>query len=208
MKLFRIVAIAALAMVSSVSAQAGFVLSNMGSNGLDAAYSSSSNITGTKIGGSGFTVGASDFFLNSINVATVGNGVITATIVDAVGNNPGTNVFTSATKSVIGGDQIVTFNFNDFQLQAGESYFVTLNSTLTNPAWYVKTSSPSVIPPGGLTFLASRYSEDNGVSWDSSLGVFQIAYNGSTVPPAVPEPALTSLLCLSGIALIRRRMKK
>ncbi|MBU6387791.1 MAG: PEP-CTERM sorting domain-containing protein [Planctomycetes bacterium] len=32
--------------------------------------------------------------------------------------------------------------------------------------------------------------------------------SGSPTPAAVPEPALTSLLCLSGIALIRRRMKK
>jgi hypothetical protein len=211
MKLFKILAIAALAIVSSVSAQAGVltnvVLSNMGGDGNTTTLSSSSDVTGLKLGGSGFMVGASDFYLAAINVGVFGGGDITASIVDANGANPGSTVFASRTQAVSASAQIVTFDFDDFQLTANQSYFVTLKGT-NGDSWYVKTSAPEVFAPGGLTFVSSRYTED-GSNWDPALGNFQIAYSGSTIPPAaVPEPALTSLLCLSGIALIRRRMKK
>ena len=202
MKLFKILAIAALAMVSSVSAQAGVVLSNLSS--LD----SSSDLTGSRLGGSGFTVGASDFYLSSIDVGVFGGGNITASIVNASGANPGATVFASRTQSVTNVAQFVTFDFDDYQLTANQSYFVTLKGT-NGDSWYVTADPPSVVAPGGIAFVSSRYTTNNGTSWSNALGHFQIAYSGSTVPPAaVPEPALTSLLCLSGIALIRRRMKK
>ena len=210
MKLFKILAIAAMAMVSSVSAQAGaltnVVLSNMGSDGITTALNTSSDITGARLAGSGFTVGASDFYLSKINVGVFGGGNISASIVNSNGGNPGATVFASRTLAVTGSAQIVTFDFNDFQLTANQSYFVSLKGT-NGDSWYIKGPQPSVIPPGGLTYTSSRYSTDNGSNWDDAVGNFQIAYSGSTVPP-VPEPALTSRLCLSGIALIRRRMKK
>lgn len=212
MKLFKILAIAAMAMVGSASAQAGaltnVVLSNMGSDGNTTVLSSSSDISGLFFGGSGFTVGASDFYLAAINVGVFGGGNITASIVNAIGGNPGSTVFATSTQAVTAVAQIVTFDFNDVQLTATQSYFVTLKGT-NGDSWYIKLPTPSVFAPGGLTFISSRYTENNGSSWDPALGNFLIAYSGSTVPPAaVPEPALTSLLCLSGIALIRRRMKK
>ena len=212
MKLFKILAIAAMAMVTSVSAQAGaltnVVLSNMGSDGNSTTLSSSSDVTGTRLGGSGFMVGASDFYLSKINVGVFGGGDITASIVNANGSNPGSTVFATSTQSVTAVAQIVTFDFGSLQLTANTNYFVTLKGT-NGDSWYLKAPAPSVFGPGGLTYISSRYTENNGSSWDNALGNFQIAYSGSTVPPAaVPEPALTSLLCLSGIALIRRRMKK
>lgn len=210
MKLFKILAIAAMAMVSSVSAQAGaltnVVLSNMGSDGNTTALDSSSDVTGSRVAGSGFTVGASDFYLSKINVGVFGGGDITASIVNANGSNPGTNVFSSRTLSVSGAAQIVTFDFGSLQLTANTNYFVTLKGT-NGDSWYLKAEAPDVFAPGGLSYVSSRYSTNNGTSFSAALGHFQIAYSGSTVPP-VPEPALTSLLCLSGIALIRRRMKK
>jgi hypothetical protein len=212
MKLFRIFAIAVLAMVSGASAQAGVltnvVLSNMGTDGNTTTLSSSSDITGVKQAGSGFTVGASDFYLAAINVGVFGGGNITASIVDANGANPGTTVFASRTKPVSAAAQIVTFDFDDFQLTANQSYFVTLKGT-SGDSWYLADNgAPTVIPPGGLTYVSSRYNS-TGSAWINALAPFQIAYSGSIVPPAaVPEPALTSLLCLGGVALIRRRMKK
>jgi len=210
MKLFKILAIAAMAMVSSVSAQAGaltnVVLSNLGSDGNSAVYNQSTNLTGARLSGSGFTVGASDFYLNAINVAVFGGGDITASIVNNNGGNPGSTVFATRTLTVTDVDQVATFNFNDFQLTANQSYFVTLKSTGTAAAWYGRGTVPAVFPPGGLTYVSSRFAP-NGTDWDANGLEFQIAYSGSTVNP-VPEPALTSLLCLSGIALIRRRMKK
>jgi len=210
MKLFKILAIAAMAMVSSVSAQAGaltnVVLSNLGSDGNSAVYNQSTNLTGDRLSGSGFAVGASDFYLNAINVAVFGGGDITASIVNNNGGNPGSTVFATRTLTVTDVDQVATFNFNDFQLTANQSYFVTLKSTGSSAAWYGRGSVPAVFPPGGLTYVSSRFAP-NGTDWDANGLEFQIAYSGSTVNP-VPEPALTSLLCLSGIALIRRRMKK
>ena len=210
MKLFKILAIAAMAMVSSVSAQAGaltnVVLSNLGSDGTSAVYNQSTDLTGARLSGSGFTVGASDFYLNAINVAVFGGGDITASIVNNNGGNPGSTVFATRTLTVTDVDQVATFNFNDFQLTANQSYFVTLKSTGSSAAWYGRGSVPAVFPPGGLTYVSSRFAP-NGTDWDANGLEFQIAYSGSTVNP-VPEPALTSLLCLSGIALIRRRMKK
>ena len=210
MKLFRILAIAAMAMVSSVSAQAGaltnVVLSNLGSDGTSADYNQSTNLTGARLSGSGFTVGASDFYLNAINVAVFGGGDITASIVNNNGGNPGSTVFATRTLAVTAADQVATFNFNDFQLTANQSYFVTLKSTGSAAAWYARDDVPVVLPPGGLTYVSSRFAS-NGTNWGNNGLAFEIAYSGSTVNP-VPEPALTSLLCLSGIALIRRRMKK
>jgi len=210
MKLFKILAIAAMAMVSSVSAQAGaltnVVLSNLGSDGNSAVYNQSTNLTGDRLSGSGFAVGASDFYLNAINVAVFGGGDITASIVNNNGGNPGSTVFATRTLTVTDVDQVATFNFNDFQLTANQSYFVTLKSTGTAAAWYGRGTVPAVFPPGGLTYVSSRFAS-NGTNWDDNGLAFEIAYSGSTVNP-VPEPALTSLLCLSGIALIRRRMKK
>ncbi|MCE2751694.1 MAG: hypothetical protein LW720_07360 [Pirellula sp.] len=211
MKLFKILAIAAMAMVSSVSAQAGaltnVVLSNLGSDGTSAVYNQSTDLTGARLSGSGFTVGASDFYLNAINVAVFGGGDITASIVNNNGGNPGATVFATRTLTgVTSAAQTVTFNFNDFQLTANQSYFVTLKSTGTAAAWYGRGTVPAVFPPGGLTYVSSRFAS-NGTNWDDNGLAFEIAYSGSTVNP-VPEPALTSLLCLSGIALIRRRMKK
>jgi len=197
-------------MVSSVSAQAGaltnVVLSNLGSDGNSAVYNQSTNLTGDRLSGSGFAVGASDFYLNAINVAVFGGGDITASIVNNNGGNPGSTVFATRTLTVTDLDQVATFNFNDFQLTANQSYFVTLKSTGTAAAWYGRGTVPAVFPPGGLTYVSSRFAS-NGTNWDDNGLAFEIAYSGSTVNP-VPEPALTSLLCLSGIALIRRRMKK
>jgi hypothetical protein len=212
MKLFRILAIAALAMVSSVSAQAGVltnvVLSNMGSDGNTTTLNFSGDISGTRLAGSGFTVGASDFYLAAINVGVFGNGDnITASIVNANGANPGSTVFASRSQAV-SGEMIVTFDFDDYQLTANQSYFITLKG-INGAAWYTKGTAPGVFAPGGLTYISSRFSTNDGATWSDPETNFQIAYSGSTVPPAaVPEPALTSLLCLSGIALIRRRMKK
>jgi|688.fasta_scaffold963536_2 hypothetical protein len=212
MKLFKILAIAVMAMVSSASAQAGVltdvVLSNMGSDGNTTSLNFSGDVSGTNLAGSGFTVGASDFYLAAINVGVFGGGAITASIVNANGANPGSTVFASRTQAVSAVAQIVTFNFNDYQLTANQSYFVTLKGT-NGDSWYTKSPAPGVFAPGGLTFISSRYSTNDGATWSDPETNFQIAYSGSTVPPAaVPEPALTSLLCLSGIALIRRRMKK
>jgi len=222
MKLFRIFAIAALAMVSSVSAQAGaitgVVLSNLGSDGdTHGALAGSWNINGSTSLAVGFTTGAADFKLNQFNAALFGvsSGTVSATITiyESSSGKPGAFVG-SATNPSIGTDDAHTFDFapaGGLTLTANKTYFAVATTTGTSSSWYFNGPAPTASAPGGVSYLNTIVTSDNGTSWSPVNPVFNafFAIAGTPVPPAaVPEPALTSLLCLSGIALIRRRMKK
>jgi len=207
MKLFRIFAIAALAMVSSVSAQAGIVLSNMGSLGNTASYDIVANVNSPRLGAMKFTVGNAAFKLDSVTLAIFGGVDSTVQIVNADGANPGSTVFASVTQTSSQSNTIDTFSFSNLILDPNTSYFVTLSGPSDSAvAWSTTFDAPIVYGAGGLTHNGGRYRNGAG-EWSNNN--YYIAYSGSEyTPPAVPEPALTSLLCLSGIALIRRRMKK
>jgi hypothetical protein len=222
MKLFRILAIAALAMVSSVSAQAGaitgVVLSNLGSDGdTHGPLAGSWNVNGTTSLALGFTTGAADFKLNQFNAALFGitSGTVSATmtIYESNSGKPGTFVG-SATIPSIGNDDAYTFDFapaGGLILTANKTYFAVATTTGTSSSWYFNGPAPTTFAPGGVSYLNTIVTSDSGSNWTQmspGLNAF-FAIAGTPVPPAaVPEPALTSLLCLSGIALIRRRMKK
>jgi hypothetical protein len=103
MKLFKILAVVVLAMVSSVSAEAGVVLSNLGPSGTDASLVSQTNTnqSSTARNFTGFTVGSSAQTLQSINVGlfqvsppdTVST---TLELYSSVGGLPGSLIATSA----------------------------------------------------------------------------------------------------------------
>ena len=215
MKLFKILAIAAMAMVSSASAQAGVVLSNaataVSSGGLD-------DNTGTNRNAVGFTttdsftvdyVRAAIFGVGGGNVVPIKMGIYN----DAAGA-PGSTLITESTVTNVGGGTpppFSTFTFSDNStrtLSAG-TYWVIITQNSADTAWYkpVGTGAPTDpnLPLSGVTYVSSLYNEGSG--WTATGNrTFELA--GTVGSAAVPEPALTSLLCLSGIALIRRRMKK
>ena len=214
MKLFKILAIAVMAMVSSVSAQAGVALSNMGSNGTTySSYLDSSNQTAAFRNAVGFTVGGSDFTLNSVSAAMFGNGTgAKFAIYSDVGGNPGSVVSTS-TSTNVGADNVYSFSFvgqTGNVLTAGQTYWAVVDQVTPDMAWYLHTdgTAPSDVNALGLlTYLDDKRTTNfNAARTWSDLGTYRTFSISGTA--AVPEPALTSLLCLSGIALIRRRMKK
>jgi hypothetical protein len=218
MKLFKILAIAVMAMVSSASAKAGVALSNMGSNGTT--YSSFIDITNQTAAvrnAVGFTVGGSDFTLGSVSAAMFGNGAAAKfAIYSDVGGNPGVVVSTS-TSTNVGGDNVYSFSFvgqTGNVLTAGQTYWALVGQITPDMAWYEHTdgTAPSDVNALGLlTYLDDERSTNFNAArtWTGLASNRTFSILGTAVPPAaVPEPALTSLLCLSGIALIRRRMKK
>jgi hypothetical protein len=215
MKLLKILAIAVMAMVSSVSAQAGVVLSNaasgVSSSGID-------DNTGTKRNAVGFTTTDSftvDYVRAAIfGIANPGVVPIKMGIYNDASGVPGTTLITESTATNVGGGApppFSTFTFSDNStrtLSAG-TYWVIITQNAVDAAWYkpVGTGTPTDpnLPLSGVTYVSSLFNE--GAGWTvTSNRTFELA--GTVGSAAVPEPALTSLLCLSGIALIRRRMKK
>jgi hypothetical protein len=209
MKLFKILAIAAMAMVSSASAQAGVVLSNMGANGLtDTSGIFNGDIQGTSRLASGFTTGSVAQILDWVSIVGFNNDVTQKTVAIFSDNagNPGAVFATSAPRNV-GTKDVLKFDFTGVTLAANTKYWVLPELGLS---WYLETEGehPDEQNGSGFSSAGVRMSSDSGSSWSTAPGSFTLAVSTSNVPAAVPEPALTSLLCLSGIALIRRRMKK
>jgi len=205
MKLFKIFAIAALAMVSSASVQAGVVFSNMGSDGLtDTASPDNSDISSANRLASGFTTGPGIHQVNWISIvgANVDSGSKTVSIFSDNAGSPGVLIGKSNGTTVGGNNSVNQFNFSGTQLLANTKYWVLPENGLR---WYkqVDDSAPTALNDSGFTYAGVRRSL-NGGPWTTRLDIYTIAINTRVVP----EPALTSLLCLSGIALIRRRMKK
>ena len=222
MKLLKVFAIAAMAMVSSVSAQAGVVLSNLGTSGTDASKvsSTSTNQSTSSRNFTGFTVGSSNVTLDSINVglyqATAPSTVSTTLqLFSSVGGLPGTLIATSNPTLVddsnptLGPKSLFNFTFSSTTLSANTSYWVGV--TLGGPAlaWYSPTSfsQPTAVGDSGFVSLGTAAQDTNGTTISGPALTFAL-FTSDVPPAAIPEPALTSLLCLSGIALIRRRMKK
>ncbi len=208
MKLFKILAIAALAMVSSASAQAGVVLSNMGAGGLsDTSGSFNGDVLGATRHASGFTTGPVVQNLDWVSLVGFNNdvGQKTVRIFSDNANNPGTLFATSAATNMSIKD-VYQFNFSGVTLAANTKYWVLPELGVS---WYLEDNGlqPTVQNGSGFTHAGVRRSSDSGINWTTRMDAFTLAISTSD-PAAVPEPALTSLLCLSGIALIRRRMKK
>jgi hypothetical protein len=211
MKLFKIFAIAAMAMLSSVSAQAGVQLSNMGSNGLTDTSMGSTQDQNQIRQAVGFTTGTANRRLDSISAVLFGASFpavanVTLGVYASSGGNP--DLSSPIVTKVLGvSDRAVkTFNFYDDNiiLSANTLYYVAVS---TNASWYRTQPfnvDPAAQPGSDWSFSGVKGTVGSGWFDQSDRPTFAI----SSLDSAIPEPALTSLLCLSGIALIRRRMKK
>jgi hypothetical protein len=210
-KLFRIFAIAALAMVSSASVQAAVVLSNMGSSGLeDTSSTVNTNITNEALLASGFKTGSVAQQLDWVSIVAenITPGTKSVQIFSNNAGNPGSSI-ASSTGIAVGSKGVYQFNFSGVTLVANTTYWVLPQSGMK---WYVPTGNavPTAQNSSGFTYEGTRFTEEG--DWLASGFNYSIAVSTTSDEPPppgpVPEPALTSLLCLSGIALIRRRMKK
>ena len=210
MKLFKILAIAAMAMVSSVSAQAGVVLSNMGATGTtNTSTNTNTDILANERVAAGFTTGSTDQILDWVALWTFNNdapGTKTVSIFSDVAGSPGTSFGTSTATIVPATKGRYQFNFSGVTLAANTKYWVLPEAGLS---WYEVqgNAAPTAQNGSGFSFDGMKDTFNGGTSWNPQTDNYTLAISTSNVPP-VPEPALTSLLCLSGIALIRRRMKK
>jgi hypothetical protein len=153
---------------------------------------------------SGFTTGPTLQQLNWISVVGDNNesGPKTVSIFSDNAGSPGVLIGKSNATTVGAIKSVNQFNFSGTQLLANTKYWVLPETGLS---WYIRSESepPIALNGSGFTYAGVKRAQ-NGGEWTNSTFVFTIAIDSIFVP----EPALTSLLCLSGIALIRRRMKK
>jgi len=204
---FLALALMAMAFFAAGPAQAGVVLSNMGANGLtDTSGPTNTDILASNWLASGFTTGADALKLDWVSIVGFNNDVGSKTLAIYSDNagSPGTLVATSSGTTVTSKD-VYQFNFSGTNLAASTSYWVLPQVGLS---WYIESANaaPTAQNASGFSYLGVKTSTDSGSSWNTS--VFNYTVGISASPAAVPEPAITSLVCVGGIAFMRRRMKK
>jgi hypothetical protein len=204
---FLALALMAMAFFAASPAQAGVVLSNMGANGLtDTSGPTNTDVLASNWLASGFTTGADALKLDWVSIVGFNNdaGSKTVAIYSDNAGSPGTLVATSSGTTVTT-KNVYQFNFSGANLAASTSYWVLPQVGLS---WYIESANtaPSAQNSSGFSYLGVKTSTDSGSSW--GISVFNYTVGISASPAAVPEPAITSLVCVGGIAFMRRRMKK
>jgi hypothetical protein len=205
---FLALALMAMAFFAAGPAQAGVVLSNMSANGLaDTSGATNTDVLATNWIASGFTTGASAQQLDWVSIVGFNNDVGSKTVAIYSDNagSPGTLVATSS-GTTVSTKNVYQYNFSGANLAASTSYWVLPQVGLS---WYIEALNlaPSAQNSSGFSNLGVKTSTNSGASWNTSPFNYTLGVSTSDVPP-VPEPAITSLVCLGGIAFMRRRMKK
>jgi len=204
---FLALALMAMAFFAASPAQAGVVLSNMGANGLtDTSGPTNTDILLTNYLAAGFTTGATAQQLDWVSLVGFNNdnGTKVVILYSDNGGSPDAPITVSA-GPVVGTKNVYQFNFSGVNLAASTSYWVLPQVGLS---WYIESANaaPTAQNASGFSYLGVKTSTNSGSSWNTSPFNYTVGISAS--PAAVPEPAITSLVCVGGIAFMRRRMKK
>jgi hypothetical protein len=205
---FLALALMAMAFFAASPAQAGVVLSNMGANGLtDTSGPTNTDILAANWLAAGFTTGADALDLDWVSIVGFNNDAGTKTVAIYADNagKPGTLVATSSGTTVTT-KSVYQFNFSGTSLAAATTYWVLPQVGLS---WYLESNNdvPTAQNSSGYSFVGYKKSTNSGSTWTTSVLSYTVGIS-ATPAAAVPEPAITSLVCVGGIAFMRRRMKK
>jgi len=195
--------VAAMAVISSASVQAGVVLSNMGANGLtDTSGPTNTDILANNLIAAVFQTGADALELDWVSIVAFNNdaGTKTVSLID------GSGTFVTSAATTVGSKNVYQFNFTGVTLAASTVYGIMPDVGLS---WYLESANAAPTPQNssGFTSFGFVTSTDGGTNFSPNGLNYTIAVSASPAAP-VPEPAITSFVCIAGIAFMRRRMKK
>lgn len=158
----------------------------------------------------GFTTGASDLDLTSVEVLLGASGLGAGSVIFNLYNDnagvPGSSIASVGTGTLNAGDPSSIFTFSSLAvlLNASTTYWLVASFDTSNgPRW--DQANPPAAPSSGLgTYIGYQFdSTGTGTSWVAS-GTFNAVEIDGT---AVPEPSSIGLLLLGGALLACRRIR-